>query len=267
MLQVSFHAEAGIVKICVLASSSSGNATFIGTGETRILVDAGLSRKELFKRLGAIGEDPGQIDAIVVTHEHSDHVCGLARVAKALGVPVYMTRLTAPCIDWEQHEPKLETFQAGSRFHIGDIEIESFTVPHDAADPVGFCFQAAGVKVGLVTDLGYIPDSIKFHLRGSDVVILESNHDVEMLKVGPYPWFVKQRVMGRKGHLSNDAVADFICMDLDATTGTLVLGHLSEHNNYPDLVHLVATQALRRRSLNSRLVIAAPGAASEVLQF
>ncbi|HEX6894119.1 MAG TPA: MBL fold metallo-hydrolase, partial [Bryobacteraceae bacterium] len=142
-------------------------------------------------------------------------------------------------------------------------------IPHDAIDPVGFCFRSQGIKVGVVTDLGYVPDSIKFHLRGADLLILESNHDLEMLKVGPYPWSVKQRVMGRKGHLSNDVVSEFIARDLDTSVSTLVLGHLSEHNNHPEIVRNVAARALdrARRSLFTRLVVAEPRGQSEVFSY
>ena len=217
----------------MLASSSSGNSTFIRTEKTRILVDAGLSKRDILARLAAIQEDAEKLDAILITHEHSDHVSGLVALARALNVPIFITRLTAPAIPWGEYTPRLDCFQAGTTFSVGDIEIDSFTIPHDAIDPVGFCFRSQGIKVGLVTDLGYVTDSIKFHLRGAHLLVLESNHDLEMLKVGPYPWSVKQRVMGRKGHLSNDVVCDFIRADLDSSIDTLVLGHLSEHNNHP----------------------------------
>jgi phosphoribosyl 1,2-cyclic phosphodiesterase len=161
----------------------------------------------------------------------------------------------------------LETFQAGTRFTIGDIDIDSFTIPHDAVDPVGFCFRAQGIKVGLVTDLGYVPESIKVHLRGSDLLFMESNHDTEMLKVGPYPWSVKQRVMGRKGHLSNDVVCDFIRDDLDLSTSILVLGHISEHNNHPEIVRGTASKALDGRTLFTRLEVVHPRYRSEVFVY
>jgi phosphoribosyl 1,2-cyclic phosphodiesterase len=189
------------------------------------------------------------------------------RFSKRLRVPLYLTRLTAPRIEWENCAPKLEAFQAGTSFTIGDIAIDSFTIPHDAIDPVGFCFRAEGVKIGLVTDLGYIPQSIKYHLRDSHVLLLESNHDLEMLKVGPYPWAVKQRVMSRNGHLSNEVVSDYVLEDLDVTTTTLILGHLSEHNNHPEIVRLTAQQALRRRALATRLLIAGQKQATEVFSF
>ena len=143
----------------------------------------------------------------------------------------------------------------------------SASTPSDAADPVGFCFRSQGLKIGLVTDLGYIPESIKFHLRGTDLLILESNHDLEMLKVGPYPWAVKQRVMSRNGHLSNDAVAQFIAADLDSAARTLVLGHLSEHNNHPEIARLSTSQALAARGLVTRLVIASHREPTETFQL
>jgi phosphoribosyl 1,2-cyclic phosphodiesterase len=238
----------------------------VATEKTRILIDAGLSFRELSSRLAAIGEEPARLDAVLISHEHSDHVSGLQVLARKLGygVPVYATKLTAPALAWDERAPHVETFQAGCRFSIGDVEVDSFTIPHDAVDPVAFAFHTQGMKAALVTDLGYIPESVKYHLRGAEFVLLESNHDLEMLKVGPYPWAVKQRVMGRRGHLSNDVVSDFIRDDLNAGTATLVLGHISENNNHPELVRLVAGQALAARSLSVKLVIAEPRRQTEV---
>ncbi len=259
--------EASIVRICVLASSSAGNSTFLGTASTRILIDCGLSLRELTARLKQIGETPERLDAILVTHEHSDHVAGLPVLLKRHRIPVYLTHLAAPTIDWNSAEPRIETFQAGTGFAIGDFTVSSFTVPHDAADPVAYTFRVEGRKIGQVTDLGYIPDSIRVHLEGTEFLILESNHDLEMLKVGPYPWAVKQRVMGRRGHLSNDVVGDFIAGDLDGGTRALVLSHLSEQNNHPELARLVADQALKRRGLTARLVVAEPRRQTELFEL
>jgi len=253
----------------VLASGSSGNAALLATENTRILIDAGLSMRELGKRLAGIGEDLAHLSAILITHEHSDHIAGLPVMARhrELAAPIYLTRLTAPAIDWGEARPRVEQFQAGASFSIGDIEVQSFSVPHDAIDPVGFCFEAQGVRLGIATDLGYIPDSIKFHLRRTDLLVLEANHDPDMLKVGPYPWSVKQRVMSRVGHLSNLVMSDYILQDLSSTTATLIMGHLSEQNNHPEIVRVIATQALEQRGLATRLAIAEQRRPTEVFQF
>ena len=222
------------------------------------------------KRLAAIGEDIANLDAILLTHEHSDHTNGLAAIAKGTKqrpVPVYLSHGTCRFIDWGECVPATEAFQAGCGFSVGDFDIGSFTIPHDAADPVGFTLTAQGIKIAIVTDLGYVTDSLRVHLRGADLVMLESNHDLEMLRVGPYPWPVKQRVMSRRGHLSNEVAAEFIRNDLDTRVSTLVLGHISEHNNHPELVRNLAMKALRGRELFTRLVVAEPGAQSEVFCY
>jgi len=224
--------------------------------------------RETGKRLASVGEELGRIDAILITHEHSDHISGLPVLSRRLKKPVYLTRLTAPAIDFgENCTPMLEPFQAGASFQIGDIEVESFSIPHDARDPVGFCLSAQGVRIGIATDLGYIPESIKFHLRRTDLLLLEANHDLDMLKVGPYPWSVKQRVMSRVGHLSNLVVSDFLSQDLDRSTTYLLLGHLSEQNNHPEIVRMVADQALEQRGLSTQLHIARQNEPSAVYRF
>ncbi len=251
----------------MLASGSGGNCALLATNRTRILVDAGLSFKALVRRLESVGEQVETLNAVLVTHEHSDHVLGLARVARRLGIPVYISKLTAPAVDWGEIRPAVECFQAGASFVVGDIEVDSFGIPHDAIDPVGFCFHAEGIKIAVATDLGYITESVKFHLRRSTLMLLEANHDLEMLKVGPYPWSVKQRVMSRVGHLSNDMMSDFLTSDFDGSPVRLILGHLSEHNNHPEIVRLVATQALERRGLDTALEIASQTQPTEVYQF
>jgi phosphoribosyl 1,2-cyclic phosphodiesterase len=238
------------------------------------LIDAGLSVRELARRLAEIGEKPEDLDAVVITHEHSDHISGLARLVrwrakKKKPLAVFISKLTSPLIDWDDETPAppVEQFQAGSGWTIGNIVVQSFTIPHDAIDPVGFCFYAEGIKIGVATDLGYMPDSIKIHLRRVQVLLLESNHDLEMLKVGPYPWSVKQRVMGRNGHLSNSHTCDYLEADLDGGVQTLILGHLSEHNNHPEIVRMGAEQSLQLRGLAPRLVIAEQKRQSEVFAY
>ena len=261
---------AEIFKFCVLASGSAGNAALLATDKTRILVDAGLSVLQLRKRLASIGETLEDIDAVLISHEHSDHVAGLPVLGRNrdLRCAFYLSQITAPAIDWGETRPaRIERFQAGSAFTIGDIDVQSFSVPHDARDPVGFCFTAQGVRVGTATDLGYVPESVKFHLRRTDLLLLEANHDLDMLKVGPYPWSVKQRVMSRVGHLSNLHMSDYLAQDLDSCTRHLVLGHLSEHNNHPAIVQMIASEVLDRRGFATRLSIASQHVPGEVFQY
>src|SRR6266403_2502751 len=243
------------VSVAVLASGSNGNTAVVQTSKTKILVDAGISCRETYKRLKALDEDPRSLSAILITHEHSDHVYGLWTLAKKLKVPVFMTGAThlmwARALRDENGErpalERLEIFASGKRFQVGDIEVTPFTIPHDAADPVGFTFRAEGVKIGFATDLGYMPTNVRNHLRGCTVLVMESNHDVEMLRAGPYPWSVKQRVMSRVGHLSNDALAEFFYNDYDGGAEYLVLAHLSEQNNHPEIARAAAEQALGGR--------------------
>jgi phosphoribosyl 1,2-cyclic phosphodiesterase len=293
----------------VLASGSKGNATVIAAGKTRLLVDAGLSCRELLRRLAAAGEEPEALDAILITHEHVDHVAGLAVLARRLRIPVFITEPThrawaralspkttmsyAKWLEIRQQEkqatedgavltmaavaeeelveepvvkadptvlPVVEYFRAGHRFCIGEIDIDPFTIPHDAADPCGFVFHARSesLRMAIATDLGYIPPNVKQALREVDVLLLEANHDLEMLKDGPYPWSVKQRVLSRVGHLSNTAAAEFLERDYDGGAHTIVLGHLSEQNNLPELARLAAEQAIGQRMslLGNRILLA-----------
>src|SRR5690348_981808 len=264
------------VAVTVLASGSRGNCTVIASNGTRILVDAGLSCRETFKRMQAAGQDARTLSAIVISHEHSDHVYGLPGLIKKLNLPVYMTGATRQA--WKRslrnsgvkcEAPKCEEFSSGRSFWVGDVNITPFTVPHDAADPVGFTFQAQGIKIALVTDLGYMPANVKQHIRGCDALILESNHDLEMLRGGPYPWVVKQRVMSRVGHLSNDSLAEFFSTDYDGGAAFLVLAHLSEANNHPELARQAAERALggRLSLIQNRLVLASQNEPMEAIRF
>lgn len=254
------------VSVTVLGSGSRGNSTVVASSRTRLLVDAGFSCREIFRRMKDVGLDPRQLDGVLITHEHSDHVSGLAVLARKLNVPVFMTGAT--CENWVASLPdaqspdavlkKRENFQAGRSFCVGDIEVRSFTIPHDAADPVGFTFRAEGVRVGVVTDLGYMAANVVEQIRGCDVLMIESNHDTEMLRLGPYPWAVKQRVMSRVGHLSNEALADFFASAYDGNATFVVLAHLSEQNNHPELARRAAEAALspRRNLVHNRLLLA-----------
>jgi phosphoribosyl 1,2-cyclic phosphodiesterase len=304
-----------MMRMTVLASGSKGNSTVIATGRTRILVDAGLSCREILKRMQTADEDPRTLDAILITHEHQDHVQGVAVLARKLGIPVYFTEMTHRAwmrwmrprkrityADWlRQREqdvtavaddaaspagialaavadeaeselcedtafaerdpaalPSVSYFEAGKRFAVGDIGVEPFTIPHDAADPVGFVFEGEGVRIGFATDLGYVPANARQALRRCDVLMLESNHDTEMLRDGPYPWSVKQRVMSRVGHLSNEAAAEFLERNYDGQAAYVILAHLSESNNLPALARVSAERALCERMslLANKLLLA-----------
>ena len=266
-----------MVSVSILASGSRGNCTIISSSRTRILVDAGLSGRETFRRMQMVGESPHSLSAIVVSHEHSDHVTGLCTLAKKLRIPVYMTGPTHDAyeraeLEPEQEGPKIERcehFRSGHGFQIGDITVMPFTIPHDAADPVAFTFRAEGIKIGVVTDLGYMAANVAQHIRGCDLLMIESNHDLEMLRIGPYPWSVKQRVMSRLGHLSNDALADFFRSEYDGGAAFVVLAHLSEHNNHPQIARTAAERALsdRRSLLHNRLMLASQLQPLEPLRF
>ena len=265
------------VSVTMLASGSRGNCALVSTARTRILVDAGISCRETFKRMKLLGEDPQSLSAILITHEHSDHVAGLAVLAKKLRIPIFMTGATHQT--WSRamrsangERPKvekLETFESGHGFQVGDIAVRPFTIPHDAADPVGFTFRAEGIKVGIATDLGYLPVSVRDHLRGCDVLVMESNHDLEMLRGGSYPWSVKQRVMSRVGHLSNGALADFFTNDYDNSAAFVVLAHLSEENNHPEIARREAEKALATRGglFHNRVLLAQQSEALEPIRL
>lgn len=240
------------VRTTVLASGSRGNCTVFASSWGSILVDAGLSFRETLKRMKAAGEDPRQLKAIVISHEHNDHVAGMEVLSRKLRIPVYMTAATyeswrRSTRDEEGRPAKLEqyeAFQAGQSFSIGHISVNPFTICHDAADPCGFTFSVEGMKVGIVTDLGCVTRNVAYALRGCDGLMIESNHDIEMLRNGTYPEMVKHRIRSRDGHLSNADVARFFEDDYDGSAAFIVLAHLSEENNHPELARQTASRAL-----------------------
>ena len=261
-------------RLTVLASGSKGNCAIVASSRTRLLVDAGLSCRETFKRMTQVGEDPHSLTAILISHEHSDHVAGLPVLARKLKIPVYMTGATndmwgSQCGKKQTHLDRLELSSSGHGFQIGDIQVTPFTIPHDAVDPVAFAFRVDGAKLAVVTDLGYMPASVRDNVRDSDVLMLESNHDLEMLRVGRYPWSVKQRVMSRVGHLSNAALAEFFTSDYDGNAAFVVLAHLSEENNHPEIAREAAERALapRRSLLHNRLMLASQWQALEAIRL
>ncbi len=257
------------VRVCVLGSGSRGNSALVATERTRLLIDAGLSRKETYARLAAAGERAEGFDAIVISHEHTDHINGLKSLALDLKVPVFINPATRDAVRWNGPAQSFVHFTPGEKFVIGDIEVTPFSIPHDAADPVGFTFEAVGFKIGIVTDLGCIPEVVKQRVRGCHCLVFESNHDLEMLKVGPYPWYIKQRLMSRHGHLSNRDTGQFLTEDFDGEAQVLVLAHLSEINNHPEIARLSAEQSLacRANGAKTELRLASQSTPTEVFRF
>ena len=248
------------MRIALLASGSSGNSLLIRSGRTSVLVDAGISARRLSRSVRESGADPGAIGAVLVTHEHSDHVCGLPVLARETRVPVIATAGTLREIG-----PALpaccetSVVSAGARFDVWDLTVSVFPVSHDAAEPVGFSITDGAHRVAVATDLGMVGPDAREHLRAADCVVLECNHDERMLLDGPYPWHLKQRVLGDTGHLSNGAASREIERLGDGPLSTLVLAHLSRRNNTPDLAHEAAAGALRRAGRpDVSVLVAAP---------
>lgn len=235
------------LRFALLGSGSSGNVTLVSSGNTHVLVDIGLSGKETAKRLSEYGLSPEKVSAVVVSHEHGDHCRGVGPFAKELDIPVFITDGALQESGMRLDPNKRERIESGVPFEVAGMVFTPFAVPHDAVDPVAFCIEAEGIKIAIVLDLGYITNLVVERLRGCDAIVLESNHDVHMLKVGPYPWALKQRVMSRRGHLSNDTVAEFLLTGFDGRAGQVILAHLSRNNNLPELALLSAQNALEAR--------------------
>lgn len=237
-----------MIKFCSLISGSSGNCTFISSGDTNLLIDCGLSGKNLEKLLALIDVRPSDINAMLITHEHIDHVRGAGVVSRRYNIPIAATQKTHMAMDIgnisDENRILINPYED---FEIGNIGIKAFQIPHDAADPVGYSFFAENKKYTLATDMGNMSDSLLNEIKGSHSVILESNHDVEMLRIGPYPYPLKQRILGDFGHLSNEMAAQTALALVKSGTQNIMLGHLSENNNTPEIARLetynVLTQA------------------------
>lgn len=234
------------VQFTILASGSSGNCAYLECGETRVLIDAGLSALQIRKRLASIGRTPESLSAVLVTHEHGDHICGLGVLCEKLGIPIYANRLTADAAG-RSLERKLawRIFETGAAFEIGSVGVQSFSVPHDAMDPVGFALTAAGRRIGFLTDLGHVTQLILQRVRHSEVLVLEANHDLHLLQEDTRrPWSTKQRILSRHGHLSNHAAADVAAELAPHGLSTVYLGHLSRDCNRPELARSIVSARL-----------------------
>ena len=229
-----------MLELCMLASASSGNAVYIATEKTKILVDAGLSGRRLTAALAEIGADPTTLQALLISHDHNDHIYGAGVMSRRYRLPLYATEPT-----WKAAKNRLGKIAAencrrlplSGRLVIGDLLVETFPVPHDAAGPVGFVFRTENHAAALVTDLGYVTPYILDRLQQLDCIIVEANYDEEMLMNGPYPWPLKQRIKGNTGHLSNTLAAEMLLKILTPKTKHVILAHLSEHNNLPQLAY------------------------------
>ena len=240
------------VQFTILASGSSGNCALLETPEARILIDAGLSPRQIRQRLAGIGRAPESLTGILITHEHSDHIQGLDGIAAKLKIPVYWNRATLEATEYSL-KTKFDSriFTTGASFEIGDVTVDTFSVPHDAQDPVGFLLHTVAGNIGVVTDLGHMTKLVIERVRAANVLVLESNHDVKMLQDCPRrPWELKQRILGLHGHLSNADAADAAEKIVSADLRHLYLGHLSRECNKPELAHSVMNQRLQTIGAN-----------------
>lgn len=253
------------MKFTLLGSGSTGNAILIATEKTKILVDAGLSCREIVRRLSMMGVDAADLDGVLITHEHTDHVGGLRNLIGKLRCRVYISRATEDAYYWykrsngnggdegvkrrdalKDHTVEIES---DKEFRIGDIDFEPFAVPHDAADNFGFIAKTEGIRLATLTDFGHITDEMKRRLDGCDAIIIESNHSRDMLRACPvYSWSLKQRIAGRRGHLSNEDLADWLQNDFDGTARHIVLAHISQKSNDVHLARITAETALKMRA-------------------
>ncbi len=251
------------MKLTVLGSGSTGNAVLIVAGNTRVLVDAGLSAKEIVRRLLIVGEDVQRLDGVLVTHEHGDHAGGLRVLLRSVDCPVYISAKTLHAYISERfnvsnEEPRrrakalrdrVEQIESSRDFRIGEIDFHPFTIPHDAVDNFGFTATHQGVKIATVMDFGHISTLVTEHLRGCAAIVIESNHSRDMLKAcDSYPWELKQRILSRLGHLSNEDLADWLKEGFDGSAKYLVLAHLSQRANHPCLAKITAEVALQERA-------------------
>ena len=226
------------IYFCSLASGSKGNCHYVSDGENYLLVDAGLNGKKVDNKLFELEVDPRKLSGIIISHEHRDHVSGAGVLSRKYDIPIYANRGT-----WEGMMPiiskvdknNIKIFRTDKTFRIGNFIIHPYSISHDANDPVGFSIENQGVKISITTDLGCINQVILEKVKGSNLVVLESNHDVDMLKVGKYPYFLKRRILSDEGHLSNEAAGDAILQLIKQNVNSFLLAHLSKENNFPEL--------------------------------
>lgn len=253
---------------CPLASGSKGNCIFIGTSRTKILIDAGLSAKNTAERLASIGVELGDIDAIIVSHEHSDHISGIKAIVQKYSIPVLANTETAKGI--AEHIgfcPKFKIFSTGEAFTFGDIDIHPFSVQHDTLDPVMFTVRYDGVKIGICTDLGFATTLVQHQLQNCDYLFLESNHEPDMVHASPRPAFLKQRILGRSGHLSNAECGKLLCKVAHPGLKHVHLAHLSRECNAPAKAMQVVTETITAEGITLNIDVAPQEVVGKAIHF
>ena len=236
-----------MLTLTTLASGSSGNSLLVTDGRTHVLVDAGISCRRICTGLKELGVEPTELAGVLITHEHSDHISGLTTLTKQLRLPVYASPGTGRqlCYRIAFLEELLRPVAPGEGFSVGGLAIESFPTSHDAAESVGYALSAGGRKAAVVTDLGYVTGAVLRGIRGADLLVAEANHDVEWVQSGPYPYHLKARILGDRGHLSNEAGAELAALAAESGTRAVVLAHLSRENNTPARAWETAARRLR----------------------
>jgi phosphoribosyl 1,2-cyclic phosphodiesterase len=245
------------MRVIPLGSGSGGNSYFFEGDGSRLLIDAGFSARETRKRLESIGESIESLEGIVITHEHSDHIHGAARIAGKYGIPIHLTRGTLNAAGFDPAEVPLRVFENNSTFRVGQLQVHARRTIHDAADPACFVVEAAdGTRAGLASDLGHADEAVINHLSGCDILLFEANHDLDLLREGSYPWSLKRRIMSRVGHLSNDEALAAVERMIGPELQSLCLIHLSAKNNHESIVRSMTGGLLRRLGIEPQLEIA-----------
>ncbi len=257
-----------MIGFCPLASGSKGNSIYLGTEETKILIDAGISTRMLLKRLAEINVAIEEIDAIIVTHDHSDHIKGIPLLSKRYNIPVLANSDTAKGIFATTDEQiQFKIFSTGETFEFGDLEIHPFSIQHDTLDPVAFTIKTNGLKLGICADLGFVTTLVASHLQRCDYLYIEANHQPSMVHACNRPMVYKQRVLGRQGHLSNQHCAELIAEILHPHLKHIYLAHLSSECNNPDLALKIVGQKLEEHNMETGLTIAYQDQISKILNF
>jgi len=240
------------MRFSVLASGSTGNAIYIGTERASVLIDVGITGKQAESALQEIGVKPTELTAILVTHEHADHIKGIGVMARRYNIPIYANEKTWAELDGQIGtiaEAQKQLFAVGEIREFADLTVQSFGISHDAAEPMGFCFYDGKKKLSVATDLGYVSERIKETIAGADAYIFEANHDVEMLRMSQYPWSIKRRILSDVGHLSNEAAGEALSDFLRGEGERVFLAHLSKENNMMELARLTVKNILEEKGL------------------